>query len=1671
MPFNSKLKFRDNISAIKLAFTLQKQDKKANAIERESLLKYCGFGGLKCILNNSDIDSWKDYEKDLFPLYEELHAILKENSTGDDQYKAYVNSLKSSTLTAFYTPTEVTNVIAKSFEGLNPVKILDPSAGSGIFIESFQEQFKATQITGFEKDLITGLILKASYPQAKVFVEPFEDIRSEQRNYDIVTSNIPFGNFNAWDASFVNSKDKIKQLSCRSIHNYFFIKSLDVVRDGGLIAFITTESFLDSPSHEPIRKRLFESTNLVSSIRLPLNLFNDTANVKVGSDLIILQRNFNKKALSKEETLLLKSNIETGVNNYYSNLINVVHTKGGFDTNQFGRKVSFFEHDGGIEKIAVDINTILQHDIYNNLDTKLYNDHYITQQRTTQNNLFSFQPDLFSTSDTVVIPYTEKIPNYLLNGSFVQFQNQIGILNINGDNPTFEPKYYNSTQKEQIVTYIHLRNTYFELFEYENSRQQENKVLRNTLNNQYDNYTQKWGVLNKASNVEILLLDPKGKEILSLEKRSNNNFIKSDIFSSPVAFSQVVLENISVFDALTSSLNKFGNVNLAYIEEVSSVQRNLIIESLQEKIFFNPNINDYEIKDKYLSGNIYEKIENVKNYIYNNPDNVFAINSLSALEKVLPEPIPFELLDFNLGERWIDTKIYAEFASDLFKTDISINYSKNRDEYKVTGSYNSLIGSTYAVSSESRLYTGLHLLEYALENTSPDITKTITGIDGKPQKVKDNEKIQLINTKIDGIRDEFIIWLKSKDIVFQNNLAEAYNKLFNCYAKPVYDGSHQIFPGLDLKALGIPDLYNSQKNAIWMTILNEGGIIDHEVGGGKTLIMCVTAYEMKRLGIVNKPLITGLKANIGEIARTYKTAYPNAKILYPGKDDFTPSKRVEILKDIKNNNYDCIFLTHEQYGKIPQSLEISKRLFEEELNNVELDLLELSTTPNRALQKGLEKRKENLTAKLNLVLYEIQNKKDDIPDFNSMGIDHIFCDESQQFKNLMYSTRHTRVAGLGNSEGSQRATNFLLGIRTLQDKKDKDLCVTLVSGTPISNSLIEMYLIFKYTRPRELERQGIINTDSWLATFARKTTEFEYSITNEIIQKERYRHFIKVPELAMFYNQITDYKSAEMIGLDRPKAVETLIQIDQTPDQEYLSSNLIEYVKTGDPSHIGRLSSKSDLAEKMSKMLIAYNYAKKTALDVRMIDQTLEDHPNNKISVCAKEIAHRWEKTKHFKGVQLVFSDLGTYKPGESGFNVYSALKSKLVNEYGIPQNEIRFIQEISTDSKRQQLFNDTNAGNVRILMGSTQMLGTGVNVQELLIGIHHLDIPVKPSELEQRDGRGVRKGNKGAKLHNNNLIDILVYGVKKSLDVFKFTLLKNKQTFIKQIKNSTLAVRSFDEGAFDEHTGISMNECIAVLSGNTDLLERAKLQRQIANLESSQQLFYKDKYNSKKDLSFYSKELSKWDFVYINLLKDQDKIKGIDFTDKTIPINLKNYQSSNIEEQGLAILNYNKQNTYGKSLNIGSILGFDIIMKSEIIREEVYNTFTIKGAHEYSFNNGYISTEKPETAVKYFTHSLAKIPKLIIEAKEKTDKLNENIKLLSDSLDNKWPFVDKLNAEKILLENLNKKIEISLKQKDNKETVINIECENTVIQESKSHYSKIYPTKVTIKSNKGMRM
>lgn len=1671
MSFNPKQHLSENIQAIRLAFELDKTKTIANPMEREILGKFSGFGGLKCILlpcdQPGDIAKWSEYDRPLFPLVKELHELLHELSKDNQEYKQYIQSIRSSVLTAFYTPPEIAQAIAQQLakQGVIPDRYLDPSAGTGLFLSAFKKM-GSKENTCFENELISGKILSALYPEDVVHVDGFESIDNRYLGYfDVISSNIPFGNIHVFDPLFFNSDDEVRRRSSATIHGYFFFKAMDALREGGIMALITSRWFSDGSNNKGEREWMVRHANLVSAIRLPDNLFSEFAGTQAQTDLLIFQKNTGKKTLSYLEELFIQTaKLSAGIheNRYFTEMEdqNTLQTESIIGTDQYGKPSFEYFHHGTMGEIACDLSRIMDKALAGHFDKNLYHRQYTEQKDVQKPSLQIF--DLFGlteseksniasvktqnvTSNTSVIfterPFSGEIRGYYKENMVTLDKGQIGhLVSFKNDKAYFKPLIAPFTQTKKIKDYVPLRDAYLKLSHFESENESENPEYRNRLNEQYLFFTGKYGDLNRKDNASIIRIDSFGQEVLSLENFVNGHKKLADIFEKPVSFGPDIINAQTAEEALAASLNKYGVVNLTYMASISGLSIEEIKHTLQGRIYYDPIERDYQLSDKFISGNVANKADSIEQYLNGHPDTPNmeeCLLSVKVLKDAIPVPITFDQLYFNLGERWIPTSIYQDYASKIFETDVQVSYLPSFDGFTVQADeINLIITEKYAVKGKSQTYNGLHLMQHALVNTVPNIIKTIVLGNGKEMKTTDVDAMQLTNNVIDQIREGFIDWLNEQSPELKKDLEVLYNRKFNSSVKPKYDGSFQTFPGLNLSALDIKELYPSQKDCVWMLKCAEGGIADHEVGSGKTLIMCIAAWEMKRIGLIHKPMIIALKSNVHEIAGTFIKAYPGSKVMYPGNNDFTPDNRKKIFNQIKMNDWDVVILTHDQFIKIPQSLEVQQEIMQSELDALSADLKVIEDQTgkhaSKRLLKGLYIRKKNLSAKLQSVNYKIKNRKDDVVDFMQMGIDHIYVDESHVFKNMTYTTRYSRVSGLGNPEGSQRALNLLYALRSIQNRKNKDLCSTFLSGTTISNSLVELYLIFKYLRPRALYDQDINSFDSWVAVYARKTTDYEFSVTNEIIQKERFRYFIKTPELCNFYHQITDFRTADQVGLDRPTLHPILYTTPPTPDQQNFTRKLIEFAKNGDAFIIGRPPLTEN--EKKAKMLIATSYARKMSLDMRLINPSYRDHPQSKLSVCAANIAEYYHRYNEQKGTQLVFSDLGTYQKGVCGFNIYTELKRKLMEDHHIPSHEIKFIQECKNAQERKNLFAAVNEGTVRILMGSTIMLGTGVNVQRRAVAIHHLDIPWKPSEMNQRNGRVARPGNIIAKEFANNVVDCFIYATERTLDTYKFNILQNKQVFINQLKQNNLSLRIIDEGAIGENGVMNFAEYVAVMSGNSDLLEKAKLEKMIMGLENEQKAFLNNKSKTEWNLRITISGLEskkrdladfREDWKYFNLTAPANE-KG----KRKNPVKLSGYECASEKNLGQQLIEINNNiETGNKLIKIGQLFKFDIAVQSSYnMKNERYNSFFVIGGNNKLYTHYYGNLgETPETAARYFINALEHLPRLMEDTQKKIVSLENDIPVLQKILNDKWNNSVKLQKLKIELASLERKIKSSL--------------------------------------------
>lgn len=1637
-----------NVEAIATAMKVRIDDRQATDEEKEVLSRYSGFGGIKDVLN---IGTEHTVSDDVAEPIRKLQDLIGAYPYYDDAMRqAVINSIKSSVLTAFYTPKFLVDAVTRQIHAtfkdncLQMSTFLEPSAGIGGFLPV---SMPGTRSYAFEKDCLTGLILSLLYDEATTVTAGFETIADqhlEHESFDVIASNIPFGNFRVFDAEMWKKGGMYEQ-SAKTIHNYFFVKAMELLNEGGLLAFVAPRGIADTPGNKFVREYLVNHADLITALRLPDTLFMQTSGIEVGSDLLIFQKHSRKATLSLREKMFLqvsKEKVDTaGTMTDYANKIftlpkTALATDSRIALNQFGKYVRKYQWLGDGNAMSQYLSALLKYDFDRYFRKALFANH--GQDNTP------VQMSLFGEPQTVkgIRAYTEDMETWMKNGAMVVFEGQVGTLRFRKSSRytetavDFVPVDEGKVNTDRAADYFPIRKVYFELSGREREEQKECSELRKQLNTLYDAFIAKWGFFHDNDNKEFILLDSLGTEVFTIEMQVGRDIFKADVMREPVAFKKIdTAVTLSPVEALASSLNFYGKVDMGYMAQATNKEEEEIIEALQGEIFYNPANGEWEHKGKFLSGNIIAKQEETLSFLPNlaGKEKEWAEASAKALENTIPEPIPYEELDINMGERWIDTKLYADFASDLFGVGADVMYFDVNDTYLIRlQGYSPVAYNTYSV----RNYNGEDLFVHALHDTVPEITKEEYR-NGSKIRVPDEEAMQEAAAKIQEIRDRFNRWLDDEPLEVRDELVRTYNERFNCYVRPHYDGSAQTFPGLSFELFPYKELYPSQKDAIWMIKQNGGGICWHEVGTGKTMIMCVAAYEMKRLGLVQKPLIIGLKANVHEIADTFRKAYPTAKVLYPGKEDFTPANRKEVFSKIKNNNWDCIILTHDQFSKIPQSEETMYDIFSEELADVErsLEVLEQSTMRYRSgrMQKGLETRKQNLEAKLAELQMKIDLRKDDTIDFRSMGIDHIFVDECHCYKNLMFQTRHTRVAGIGNAQGSQRAMNLLFAIRDIQRRTGKDLGATFLSGTVVVNALTELYVMFKYLRPRELKRQQVSCFDAWAAIFTKKAADYELNVTGTIKRKERFRTYIKVPELAMFLREITDYRTADMINLDVPDKNVRFLSHAPTIQQEEMIGRLVAFAHSGQWEDLGLDIPQPDNLDK-AKMLVATNVVRKMSLDMRLLGDKFTDDPNNKASICARTIYDYYVSSNANRGTQFVFSDLATYKPNE--WNIYSDIKDKLV-AMGIPADEIQFIQYAKTERARKKLFADMNSGRVRVLFGSTSMLGTGVNAQERAVAVHHLEIPWRPADMEQRNGRAVRKGNT-VKLWGNNTVDVVIYGTEKTLDAYKFNLLKTKQMFINQINNGTIAVRRIDEDAMDEDNGMNFAEFVALLSGNTDLLEKTKLDNKIMQLEKEQAIFKKDRIRAERKIAANREDMTKAESAAARMTQDWEYITSYTGDRTTRLLNL---AQATAEETGRELHRISKTYRNGAIGTIGTYAGLNLSVYSEYDMGGTFyrNTFLVEGVSGLKYRCG-ISGALPLGFVessRYPQAALAKLPGMIEEQRQKIAKLESEIPALQGIIARKWSKADELARLKQECNALQHRIDESMKEAERTQSAL----------------------------------
>lgn len=1629
MSYNKKEALLKNAVAIVTAVNLT-QGKFCQSEKNTADLKaYSGFGGIKEVLALNETNLYDEAAIRQLPLGEELALLAKSidlAAAGDKDFaKRILKSIKQSVLTAFYTPTPVVEAIAESVQhtldvfGIKATSLLETSAGIGGFLPVASV---GSRKVAFEKDYVSSLILYALNPDADVINDRFESIdkhRLEDEDpfglFDVVASNIPFGDIEVSDLKFATVDADHKQATMK-LHTYFFMKGMEQLENGGILAFITSRGVADSRENQFLRDWMVRNGNLLAAVRLPDDLFMDGSGIEVGSDLIIFQRDINKKWQTTEEQMFaetINKEIDGKMCEWVNRLLcqrgHALYTDMKVEKNQWGRMVPSYKWRDSDERLKTELTDRLCRDM----------------ERNFRKSAWLFGHDT-------------------LRKMFEELEARYRAESRKNKREETEATKRKELQEKLRPLYDEVLAAYNALMTDERRKREANHRLRYNLNEAYDKMVEACGTLHANKKA----LDKSFEEVnlmLSLElKNADGTITKADVFRKPIAF-HVPGERLTPHEAMVVSLNDRGRIDMEYMGKMTQMITEDIYNELRGEIFLasaDGKTFDWQHKSLLLCGNVIEKHRIVTEaYNYNSDRSEFESaclnDALKALTNARPKEIPYDDIDIQLGARWLPVKYFADFFDKLFET-------RSHSKVVYFSANDTFATDIYAWANEkTRQYKtdkdGFdEISRYALADSVPSFVKTIGD-----KTYKDTDRIRKTQKIVEKVRKEFIQYMHS-DAIKESQKAEIvkmYNEKFNCYVKGSFDGSMQTFPDLDFSQLGFSDLYQSQKDAIFMCKTLGGVVGYHEVGAGKTMIMIVAAYEMHRLGLANKPMIIGLKANVAQIADTFHKAYPNARVLYPSEKDFKEENRKELFRKIANNDWDCIILSHEQFCKIPQDENTEMALIEQEVKDMEeaIRLFNESEIYDRRMLKRMEAQLEKLETQLQTLSDKRAARTDDMLTFRQLGIDHLFVDEYHCFKNLRFATKHNRVAGLGNSTGSTKAWNLLVAIRDIQMRKGTDLCASFFSGTVISNALTELYVLFKYLRPRELARQNMSSFDAWAGNFTHKSTDYDLSITGEIKTKERFRTYCNVPELAMFMREITDYRTAEMINIDRPKANVIFDSQPPTPEQAEMIERLCSFAGSGEWNDLGLDVPKPVNTDK-AVMLIATDIARKISLDPRMISTSMfGDDPNNKSSRCARKIAEYYRKFDAHKGTQFVFSDISTYD--SSKWNIYSDIKQKLVQDWGIPAEEIAFIHQYNTDRQREALFEKMNKGEVRVLFGSTQKLGTGVNAQERAVAVHHLDIPWRPSDLEQRDGRAVRKGNT-VKEWGGNQVDIIIYGTEKTLDAYKFALLNSKAKFINQINQGTVGVRSIDEDSVSEDDGMNFAEYVAILSGNEDLLKKARLESKIATMESDCEKHNRDRAAAKIQADEIAERLEKLRKSRTTFESDLQGIEQV-LTSKGSVLYVNGAETQAAEDQAKQLHKWRDEHNHGDGIEVGNLSGMSIKMITRFTQSGAYdrNEFVVKapsGVHYRCSDSGSIGTSN-EDAIAYF-YNLGKYIEEMIEKSSNnisywTEKFEQQTFMSNQSWDGQEE-LDKLVAE---LNTIKSKIDSELDAKE-------VEKQNLVI-------------------------
>ena len=1567
---NLKIKYQENVDAIKLLQKIEQENRLATKDEQEILAKYNGWGGLAKVF---DINSQE---------WQEQYKEVKELLTPEEYEKA-----KASVVNAFYTDKTIIDNIYLGLcrLGFKKGNILEPSAGIGNFLGRIPQNLEDSRFTAIELDSISGRILKQLYQKEQVYIQGYEKTELQDNFYDVAISNVPFGNYGVSDRRYNRENFKI--------HDYFFAKSLDKVKNGGIIAFVTSKGTLDKITPN-VREYIAKRAKLLGAIRLPTNAFRVVANTDVTTDIIFLQK--SDKELENRPSWVDVAKIfdDVYINTYFRSHPEMVMGEFVETTNQFGKDVDVkLDAGANLDEMLTEAINKLPLNVYKNIEKE-------------ENNI----------SEYVIAPNDTKPNSYVVMNNNLYYRELSTMRLVNKKSLT----------QERIRGMIKIRDVLDKLIEIQGKSVADDdiKPLQEQLNKEYDNFVKKYGIINNSANKSAFEEDCEYPLLSALENinEETKEATKTDIFYKRTIEPKKEIEKVETSnEALIASLNQKGKVDLDYMERISNKNYDTLIEELKGKIYRNPLVEDsriqkgWETSEEYLSGDVVEKLAIAE---AKENENDMYIENVMALRKVQPARLEASDIEVRLGATWIPTYYIEEFARQKFKID-ELEYRRN----DMTIKYNAYLSKwiienkPYMTNIEmneifgTKRINAIDLLEDTLNLKNTTIYDPDPTDPEEKRRIVNKKETMLAREKQEAIKESFSGWIYD-DIERRNNLVDIYNRKFNRIKLREYDGSNLFLPNMN----NTIKLRPHQKNAIARILYSkDNSLLAHCVGAGKTFEMIAGCMELRRLGIAKKPLIVVPNHLVEDWGKEFYKLYPSARILVATKKDFQKDRRQRLVSRIATGDYDAIIMAQSSFERIPVSQETQETFIEKELEQVTMALENARKEDNSSKSvKQLETAKRNIEKRQNDLLNA--KTKDNVINFESLGVDYLFVDEADMYKNLYLYTKMNNIAGVQHTR-SQRASDMFMKIQYVTEKNNGK-GVVFATGTPVSNSMTELYTMQRYLQPKTLEELGLTNFDDWASTFGEVVSNFELSPDGSGYRiKERFSRFYNIPELMNIFRQVADIQTPEMLNLPRPSLMNgepTIISSEPTMELKELISTLAERseaIKEG------------NVDPRVDNMLKITNEGKKAALDLRLIDELYGDYMESKVNKAVENIYQIWSNTQEERSTQLVFCDMSTPTKISGKYDVYNDIRNKLL-EKGVPDEEIEFIHNAPTDSKKAKLFSDVRAGKVRILLGSTQKMGAGTNVQDRLIALHHLDVPWRPRDIEQREGRILRQGNL------NKMVMIFRYVTKESFDAYSWQTLETKQKYISQIYRGDTSVRTMDD--LDNST-MSFAQIKAIASGNPLILEKFKVDTDVQKLKDRERNYKASKYRLENSVNNDLPLTIKQTEDYIDKLKkDKEKIQNKE-NEENCHITINGKEFSKYKDAGAEILEIsNKYLELNKEYYLGNYRGFELTITNKGIKDLFQNNgepqkiIKIKGNNEYSFD----LLKVPSLNIKKMDEKIDSIENNLNKRIELKQDLERQLNEARKELEKPFEYEEKLKEMLKKQREINQKLNMDEKEK-----------------------------------------